>query len=60
MEIFVETERLVLREILPSDVHGMYELDSDPEVHNYVGNNPVRSISEAEQTIESIRNPIPH
>jgi ribosomal-protein-alanine N-acetyltransferase len=56
MEIFVETERLVLREILPSDAYGMYELDSDPEVQKYVGNNPISSISEAERTIESIRN----
>lgn len=41
MKIFAETERLILREILPSDIEGMFELDSDPEVHKYLGNKPV-------------------
>lgn len=55
MEIFVETERLLLREILPSDVDGMFEMDSDPEVHKYLGNKPVKTKDEASQVIESIR-----
>ncbi len=33
MKIFAETERLISREILPSDLDGMFELDSDPQVH---------------------------
>jgi ribosomal-protein-alanine N-acetyltransferase len=41
MEIFAETERLILRKILPTDVDGLFELDSDPEVHKYLGGNPV-------------------
>jgi [ribosomal protein S5]-alanine N-acetyltransferase len=41
MKIFAETERLILREILPMDVDGLFELDSDPEVHRYSGNNPI-------------------
>lgn len=41
MKIFAETERLILREILPTDVDGFFELDSDPEVHLYQGNKPV-------------------
>ncbi|MDB5263539.1 MAG: acetyltransferase, ribosomal protein N-acetylase [Adhaeribacter sp.] len=41
MKIFAETERLVLREILPTDIDGMFELDSDLEVHRYLGNKPV-------------------
>jgi len=32
MKIFAETERLILREILPTDIDGMFELHSDPEV----------------------------
>ena len=51
MKIFAETERLILREILPTDVEGMYELDADPEVHKYLGNKPVTS---REQTVEVI------
>ncbi len=38
MKIFAETKRLILREIVPSDVVGLFELDSDPEVHKYLGN----------------------
>lgn len=41
MKIYAETERLILREILPTDVDALFELDSDPDVHRYLGNNPV-------------------
>ena len=51
MKIFAETERLILREILPTDVEGMYQLDADPDVHKYLGNKPVTS---REQTLEVI------
>lgn len=44
MKIFAETERLILRELLPSDDYGMFELDSDHEVHRYLGNKPVTTI----------------
>ena len=54
MEIFVETERLILREILPSDDDGMFELDSDPEVHKYLGRQ-VKSIEESRAIIADIR-----
>lgn len=52
VKVFAETERFILREILPSDIDGMFELDSDPEVHQFLGNN---SVSSVEQSIESIR-----
>lgn len=41
MNIILETERFFLRELIEEDVDGFYELDSDPEVHRYLGNNPV-------------------
>lgn len=56
MKIFVETERLILREIEESDVEGMYALDSDPEVHKYLGGNPVQSEEEIMEVIGFIRN----
>ena len=34
----IETERLILRPMLDTDVDGMYELDSNPDVHKYLGN----------------------
>ena len=55
VKIFIETERIVLREILPSDIDGMFELDSDPEVHKYLGNNPVTDRIEVINIINSVR-----
>ena len=51
MKIFVETERLILREILPTDIDGMFALDSDPEVHKYLGN---KTVTNKEQIVELI------
>jgi [ribosomal protein S5]-alanine N-acetyltransferase len=51
MKIFIETERLILREILPADVDGLFELDSDPDVHRYLGNKPVTN---KEQIVDAI------
>ncbi len=55
MKIFLETERLILRELLPSDIDGMFELDSDPEVHKYLGNKPVTSREQISDVINFIR-----
>ena len=55
MKIFAETERLILREMLPSDMEGMFELDSDPEVHKYLGNKPVTDREQIIQVINQIR-----
>ena len=55
MRIYVDTGRLILREIVESDVDGIFELDSDPEVHRYLGNKPIKSIREAQETIKHIR-----
>lgn len=55
MKIIAETERLIVREILPSDIDGMFELDSDPEVHRYLGNNPVTDREQINIVINNIR-----
>ena len=55
MKIFAETERHILREILPSDIDGMFELDSDPEVHKYLGNKPVNDRAQISNVINFIR-----
>jgi len=55
MKIFIETERLLLRELVPEDAEDMFELDSDPEVHRYIGKNPVKTIERSRQVIEIIR-----
>lgn len=55
MKIFGETERLILREIVPSDLDGMFELDSDPEVHRHLGNKTVSDKNQIAQTINFVR-----
>jgi len=55
MKTLIETERLLFRELLPADDAGMFELDSNPEVHIYLGNNPVKSIEEVQEAIVNIR-----
>ncbi len=55
MKIFAETERLILRELIPADAEGMFEMDSDLEVHRYLGNKPVKSITQSLADIEFIR-----
>jgi RimJ/RimL family protein N-acetyltransferase len=55
MRIFTETNRLILREIGPEDIDGMFELDNDPEVHRYLGNNPIQTRQQAAEVIEFIR-----
>lgn len=51
----IETERLYFRELEPTDDAGMFELDSNPEVHTYLGNNPVKTIEESRAAIDFIR-----
>ncbi|MBF4508086.1 GNAT family N-acetyltransferase [Flavobacterium sp. JLP] len=51
----IETERLILREILLSDADGMFELDSNPNVHLFVGNKPIKHIEESILQIENIQ-----
>ncbi len=55
VNIFKETERFILREILPTDVDGMFELDSDPEVHRYLGNKPLVTKDQSREIIQFVR-----
>ncbi len=52
MKTFAETERLILREILPHDVEGLFELDSDPDVHRFLGNTPVENRNQIRDKID--------
>lgn len=56
MKSIVETERFMLREILTDDADGLFELDSDSEVHKYLGNNPVKTIEQIHEVIGFIQN----
>ncbi|MEC3905936.1 GNAT family N-acetyltransferase [Tamlana sp. 2201CG12-4] len=54
MTFHIETERLLLRELRMSDLPGMFVLDSDPDVHKYLGNKPVKTIEESRKILESV------
>lgn len=55
MKIVIETNRLILRELEYSDEMDLFEMDSDPEVHLYIENNPVKSINEITKVIEMLK-----
>lgn len=55
MQVYIETNRLILREIEESDIQGIFELDSDPEVHKYLGKKPIKSLQESKAIIRYIR-----
>jgi [ribosomal protein S5]-alanine N-acetyltransferase len=55
MQIHIETDRLLIREFLTEDAKGIFELDSDPEVHQYLGNNPIKKMEQAVETIKFIK-----
>ena len=46
MQIYLETERILLRQFTPDDVDCLYALDSDPEVMRYLTNGVPRSYAE--------------
>lgn len=56
MKIFVETERLILRAVAQTDQHDLFEMDSDPDVHRYIENQPVQSIDTISKIITMLRN----
>ncbi|QOW11767.1 GNAT family N-acetyltransferase [Kaistella flava (ex Peng et al. 2021)] len=54
-KIFIETPRLILREIISEDVERVFLLDSNPDVMKYIGVKPVTKLEESEETIKKIR-----
>lgn len=55
MKIHIETERLILRDIRKTDVDGMFALDSNAEVHKYLGNKPITTKEKAAEIIQFIQ-----
>jgi ribosomal-protein-alanine N-acetyltransferase len=55
MNLILETDRLILREMLPSDAPSLFEMDSNPNVHQYLWNKPVTFIDEVYHYIELVR-----
>lgn len=55
MTTSIETPRLLLRPLLESDAPGMFALDSNPNVHQFLGNKIVSEISQSLEWIHNIR-----
>jgi RimJ/RimL family protein N-acetyltransferase len=51
MEIFLETDRLVLRRFTPDDVDNLVELDSDPDVMHFITGGRPTSREEIEEEV---------
>ena len=50
----LETERLILRPITMDDLQDFYEMDSQPEVHTFLKNQPIKTIDETREIIENL------
>lgn len=55
MNIYLETERLILRELTETDAAGILHLDSSPEVLRYLPVNPIHTLDQARDVILYIR-----
>lgn len=49
----LQTERLALRELYPSDAQFFYDLNSDPEVIRWTGDPPFESVEAAREFLEA-------
>ena len=55
MNLILETDRLILREMLVSDAEALFEMDNNPKVHQYLSNKPLTDISEVHSYIQLVR-----
>jgi ribosomal-protein-alanine N-acetyltransferase len=55
VKIHLQTERFNIRDIEESDLDGMFDLDSNPKVHKFLGNSPIKTLEEAKDMINNIR-----
>lgn len=53
--VLIETERLILRESVMDDAPDLYEMNSDPEVLKYTGEEAFRSVEETKQLIRNYK-----
>lgn len=56
MNLTLNTERLLLRPIENADAEALFEMDSNPNVHLYLGNEPLTDIEDCHGYIEHIQN----
>jgi RimJ/RimL family protein N-acetyltransferase len=55
MDLIIETERLILREMRKEDAEALFEMDQNPNVHKYLWQKPVLNIDEVYTYINAVR-----
>ena len=55
MNVHLQTNRFILRDIEETDIEGMHALESDPEVLTYLGIPPTKTLEETAKIIAYIR-----
>ena len=55
MNLILETDRLILRELKSSDAEAFFAMDHNPNVHEYLWNKPVQKIEETIEVITFVR-----
>ncbi len=49
-----ETKRFIVRPLETGDAEGIFALDSDPEVHEFLGKSPITTMEQAEAVIQHV------
>lgn len=55
MNLIIETDRLILREMRFDDATALFEMDNNPNVHKYLWQKPYLTIAEINNYIDNIR-----
>lgn len=55
MNIHLETERLIIRDLTEHDLEGIFVLDSDSRVHEFLGQKPITKKEEALKYIKDVQ-----
>lgn len=56
MDLIVETDRLLMREMRHEDAEALFDMDSNPNVHKYLWQKPFTKIEDIHAYIEMVRN----
>jgi RimJ/RimL family protein N-acetyltransferase len=51
----ITTERFLIRPLIAADVTGIFELDSNANVHTFLGKQPIKTMDEAAKTVAFIQ-----
>jgi ribosomal-protein-alanine N-acetyltransferase len=55
MDLILETERLLMREMRHEDAEALFDMDSNPNVHTYLWQKPHTNINDIHSYIEMVR-----